>query len=72
MLYFNHEERTALKIIKELYGGNHMKNERIIEGLNIVIEGLTVLRDELAGGEVKEAPKSRSVSRRERVQTEEN
>ena len=72
MLYFNHEERTALKIIKkELYGGNHMKNERIIEGLNIVIEGLTVLRDELAGGEVKEAPKSGSVSRRERVQTEE-
>lgn len=47
-----------------------MKNERIIEGLNTVIEGLTVLRDELAGGEVKEAPKSRSVSRREKVQTE--
>lgn len=48
-----------------------MKNERIIEGLNTVIEGLTVLRDELAGGEVKEAPKSRSVSRREKAQTEE-
>jgi hypothetical protein len=72
MLYFNHEERTALKIIKELYGGNHMKNERIIEGLNTVIEGLTVLRDELAGEEVvREAPKSRSVSRREKAQTEE-
>ena len=49
-----------------------MKNERIIEGLNSVIEGLTVLRDELAGEEVvREAPKSRSVSRREKAQTEE-
>ena len=49
-----------------------MKNERIIEGLNTVIEGLTVLRDELAGEEVvREAPKSRSVSRREKAQTEE-
>lgn len=50
-----------------------MKNERIIEGLNTVIEGLTVLRDELAGEEVvREAPKSRSVSRREKAQTEES
>ena len=62
MLYFNHEEQTALKIIKELYGGNHMKNERIIEGLNTVIEGLTVLRDELAGEEVvREAPNPKRI-----------
>ena len=27
-----------------------MKNERIIEGLNAIIEGATILRDELAGG----------------------
>ena len=62
MLYFNHEERTALKIIKELYGGNHMKNERIIEGLNSVIEGLTVLKKHRSQGQCPEEKRHRQKS----------
>lgn len=48
-----------------------MKNERIIEGLNAIIEGATILRDELAGGvEKRNAVESKSATRRQAVQKE--
>lgn len=48
-----------------------MKNERIIEGLNAIIEGATILRDELAGGaEKRNAVDSKSATRRQAVQKE--
>ena len=48
-----------------------MKNERIIEGLNVIIEGATILRDELAGGvEKRNAVESKSATRRQAVQKE--
>lgn len=48
-----------------------MKNERIIEGLNAIIEGATILRDELAGGvEKRNAVESMSATRRQAVQKE--
>lgn len=48
-----------------------MKNERIIEGLNAIIEGATILRDELAGGvEKRNAVEFKSATRRQAVQKE--
>lgn len=48
-----------------------MKNERIIEGLNAIIEGATILRDELAGGvEKRNAVETKSATRRQAVQKE--
>lgn len=48
-----------------------MKNERIIEGLNAIIEGAAILRDELAGGvEKRNAVESKSATRRQAVQKE--
>ena len=48
-----------------------MKNERIIEGLNAIIEGATILRDELAGGaEKRNAVESKSATRRQALQKE--
>ena len=48
-----------------------MKNERIIEGLNAIIEGATILRDELAGGaEKRNAVESKSATRKQAVQKE--
>lgn len=50
-----------------------MKNERIIEGLNAIIEGATILRDELAGGaEKRNAVDSKSATRRQAVQKEQS
>ena len=50
-----------------------MKNERLIEGLNMIIEGATILRNELSGAEVSESKgaESKSVARRAAVQKEE-
>ena len=50
-----------------------MKNERLIEGLNMIIEGATILRNELSGAEVSESKgaESKSVARRTAVQKEE-
>ena len=50
-----------------------MKNERLIEGLNMIIEGATILRNELSGAEVSESKgaESKSVARRAVVQKEE-
>ena len=50
-----------------------MKNERLIEGLNMIIEGATILRNELSGAEVSEnkGAESKSVARRAAVQKEE-
>ena len=47
-----------------------MKNERLIEGLNMIIEGATILRNELSGAEVSEnkGAESKSVARRAAVQ----
>lgn len=48
-----------------------MKNERIIEGLNAIIEGATILRDELAGGvEKRNAVETKSATRRQALQKE--
>lgn len=50
-----------------------MKNERLIEGLNMIIEGATILRNELSGAEVSESKgaESKSVTRRKAIQKEE-
>lgn len=49
-----------------------MKNERLIEGLNMIIEGATILRNELSGADVSESngAESKSVTRRAAVQKE--
>lgn len=48
-----------------------MKSERIIEGLNAIIEGATILRDEIAGGaDSRNAVESKSATRRKEVQAE--
>ena len=51
-----------------------MKNERFIEGLNMIIEGATILRNELFGAEVStesNGAESKSITRRKAVQKEE-
>lgn len=52
-----------------------MKNERLIEGLNMIIEGATILRNEIiSGAEVSaesNGAESKSVTRRKAVQKEE-
>lgn len=51
-----------------------MKNERLIEGLNMIIEGATILRNELSGAEASSesnGAESKSVTRRKAVQKEE-
>lgn len=50
-----------------------MKNERLIEGLNMIIEGATILRNELSGADVSESngAEYKSVTRRKAVQKEE-
>lgn len=46
-------------------------NERIIEGLDLIIKGASIIREELSGTDTAEAPVSKSVSRRTKVQKEE-
>ena len=50
-----------------------MNNAEIIKGIDLTIEGLTVIKNALVGEAVAptEAPKSKSVERREKVQKEE-
>lgn len=52
-----------------------MKNERLIEGLNMIIEGATILRNEIISGAEASAEsngaESKSVTRRKAVQKEE-
>ena len=52
-----------------------MKNERLIEGLNMIIEGATILRNEIISGAEasteSNGAESKSVTRRKAVQKEE-